>query len=397
MSIRKIRNSWWVDFRLNDIRHRVRSPENTQAGAKAYEAVLRHRLTIGEEPIKPAAAKTATRTFADFAKEWFETYVRKNNKPSTQVLRRSALTSHLVPAFGDLPLAEIDATKVERYKMAKLAEGLSAGTINLYVSILAKCLHDAVEWGVLTVAPKTKFLRHPRHRFDFLSHEEADRLVAAMPTWPWQAMATLALNTGLRIGEICGLQWNDIDMNGRQLVVRRSVVRGIVGSTKNSRERQIPLSAAAVAALARVPRDHQLVFHRKDGGALLHATARNQIIKVCKLAGLRKIGWHVLRHTFASWLVSDGVPLPVVQGLLGHANIEMTMRYSHMAPSSFRSAIDVLERRCSPAPIEYSWAPGGQRPPIATPAEGNSATSEAPVSSLELGKNDTYCRALFPA
>ncbi|MGA7740276.1 MAG: tyrosine-type recombinase/integrase [Polyangia bacterium] len=394
MSIRRIRNSWWVDFRVNNTRHRVRSPENSQAGAKAYEAVLRHRLTIGE-PAKPASPGATTRTFGDFAKEWFETYVRTNNKPSTQALRWSALTSHLVPAFGDLPLAEIDVTKVEHYKMAELAEGLSAGTINLYVSILAKCLHDAVEWGVLTVAPKTKFLRQPRHRFDFLSHEEADRLVAAIPAGQWQTMATLALNTGLRIGEICGLEWNDVDTNARQLVVRRSVVRGIVGSTKNNRERQIPLSAAAVGALAKMPRDCQFVFHREDGGSLLHATARSQMIKACKRAGLRKIGWHVLRHTFASWLVSDGVPLPVVQSLLGHANIEMTMRYSHMAPSSFRSAIDVLERRCNPTPIEYSWAPGGQRPPIATPTGVNSTTSEAPVSSLDLGKNDTCCRALL--
>ena len=370
-----------MDFRLNNTRHRVRSPENTQTGAKAYEAVLRHRLTNGQ-PIKPASPAAATRTFAHFSKEWFETYVRTNNKPSTQALRLTALTSHLIPAFGDLPLAEIDVTKVERYKMAKLAEGLSAGSINLYVSTLAKCLHDAVEWGALAVAPKTKLLRHPRHRFDFLSHEEADRLVATMPTRPWQQMATLALNTGLRIGEICGLQWNDIDMNARQLVVRRSIVRGIVGSTKNNRERQVPLSSAALAVLAKMPRSHQLIFHREDGSPLLHATARNQIITACKRAGLRRIGWHVLRHTFASWLVSDGVPIPVVQSLLGHANIEMTMRYSHMAPSSFRSAIDVLERRCNPTPVEYSWAPGGQRAPIGTPNTINSTTQETSVSSL---------------
>jgi integrase len=379
MSTRKIRNAWWVDFRINGTRHRVRSPENTQTGAKAYEAVLRHRLTNGQ-PVKPASPKAATRTFADFSKEWFETYVRTNNKPSTQALRWSALTSHLVPAFGDLPLAEIDVTKVERYKMAKLAEGLSAGTINLYVSILAKCLHDAVEWGMLAVAPKTKFLRQPRHRFDFLSHEEADRLVAAMPAMPWQQMATLALNTGLRIGEICGLQWNDIDMKTRQLVVRRSVALGMVGSTKNNRERQIPLSAAAVAALAQMPRDQDFVFHSKNGTLLIHGTARTQMIQACERAGLRQIGWHVLRHTFASWLVSDGVPIPVVQSLLGHANIEMTMRYSHMAPSSFRSAIDVLERRCNPTPVEYSWAPGGQRIPIVTSIVVAPATSKASIS-----------------
>ena len=69
-----------------------------------------------------------------------------------------------------------------------------------------------------------------------------------------------------------------------------------------------------------------IALRNEDGGPLLHATARNQIIKACRRADLRRIGWHVLRHTFASWLVSDGVPLPVVQSLLGHANIEMTMR-----------------------------------------------------------------------
>ena len=382
MSIRKIRNSWWVDFRVNNIRHRVRSPENTQAGAKAYEAVLRNRLTNGQ-PIKLTPMAAATRTFADFSKEWFETYVRTNNKPSTQALRKSALSSHLVPTFGELSLAEIDVTKVERFKMAKLAEGLSASTINLYVSILAKCLHDAVEWGILTVAPKTKFLRQPRHRFDFLSHEEADRLVAALPAGRCQTMATLALNTGLRFGEICGLEWSDIDTHARQLVVRRSVVQGIVGSTKNNRERQIPLSSAALSALGKMPRKYQFVFHRDDGTPLLHATAQKQITRACQRAGIRRIGWHVLRHTFASWLVSDGVPLPVVQNLLGHANIEMTMRYSHMAPSSFRTAIDVLERRCNPTPVEYSWAPGGQRLPIATSTAAVSSASATPSSSLD--------------
>jgi integrase len=356
--------------------------------------VLRHRLTNGQ-PVKPASPAATTRTFADFSKEWFETYVRTNNKPSTQALRWTALTSHLLPAFGDLPLAEIDATKVERYKMAKLAEGLSPSSINLYVSTLAKCLHDAVEWGVLAVAPKTKFLRHPRHRFDFLSHEEADQLVAAIPTGQWKTMVILALNTGLRIGEICALEWNDIDMNAQQLVVRRSVVRGIVGSTKNNRERQVPLSSVAVATLSKMPRSHLFVFPRKDGSPLLHATARHQIIQACKRAGLRRIGWHVLRHTFASWLVSDGVPIPVVQSLLGHANIEMTMRYSHMAPSSFRTAIDVLERRCDPTPVEYSWAPGGQRAPIATPITVASTIPEAHTCSLKLGKSATCDRTML--
>jgi integrase len=350
-----------VDFRVNHTRYRRRSPENSQAGAKAYEAVLRHKLATGE-PLKPSAASS---TFQRFSNEWFETYVRANNKPSSQVSRRRILDKHLQPFFGDLALPDVDVAKIERYKMLKVSEGLSAKSINLQLGTLSKCLHDAATWGALTAAPRVKWLRQPHSRFDFLSHEEADQLIAAMPEGRWRSMTVLALNTGLRLGEMFGLQWDDIDISARQLVVRRSIVNGIVGVPKNYRERQLPLSTAAMTALLCTPRDHRLIFHRNDGDPLTYGMAEHAIDRAWMRAGLRSVGWHVLRHTFASWLVADGVPLPVVQGLLGHANIEMTMRYSHLAPSAFRGAIDVLERRCQPSPVEYSWAPGGQRPPLA--------------------------------
>jgi integrase len=371
MSTRRFKNSWWVDFRVNHTRYRVRSPENSQAGAKSYEAVLRKRLAAGES-LKPMPPPTPETTFAEFSSQWFETYVRTNNKPSTQRTRRQTLRKHLVPAFGNLALSAIDVAGVERYKRTKLAEGLSAGSINHHLAALSRCLHDAVEWGLLATVPKVKLLRRSRSQFDFLSHEEADRLITAVAPGSWRTMVTLALNTGLRIGEMFGLQWNDIDLTARQLVVRRSIVNGIVGSTKSNRERQIPLSSAVVAALATMPRDHQLVFHRKNGKPLFYLTARYQIAKACTRVGLRYVHWHVLRHTFASWLVADSVPLPVVQGLLGHANIEMTMRYSHMAPSLFRSAIDVLERRSHSEAVQYSWATGGQPAPSAPQVSPNS-------------------------
>jgi integrase len=369
---------------MNHTRYRVRSPENNQAGAKAYEATLRHKLAIGE-PLKPTTPKPAVRTFAEFSQEWFETYVKTNNKPTTQALRRNALATHLVPTFGDLALADIDVARVEHYKRTKLAEGLAPSTINLYIGVLAKCLRDAVEWGVLTVVPKVRFLRHPRPTFDFLNHEEADHLVATMKAGALRTMTILALNTGMRIGEICGLSWDDIDLETRQLVVRRTATLGIVGSPKNNRERQIPLSAAAVETLASIPKGHRsrrFVFQRKTGELYPYATARWQLSQACRRAGMREIGWHVLRHTFASWLVADGVPLLVVQTLLGHASIEMTMRYSHLAPSSFRSAIDVLERRTEPTPVGYSWATGGQRALHGAQSPTNQLPSTTPNTSL---------------
>jgi integrase len=380
MSTRRIRNSWWVDFRVNYTRYRVRSPENSQAGAKAYEAVLRRRLTNGET-LRPAPIPSAP-TFAQFSNEWFETYVVTNNKPSSQKSRRRILDRHLVPFFGALHLPNIDTTKIERYKADKVAAGLSPKSVNLQLGVLSKCLRDAVEWGQLTAAPRIRWLRQPRARFDFLSQEEAGRLLAGMDEQPWRHMVALALHTGMRLGELFGLQWDDIDFVAHHLVVRRAIVEGVVGTTKNNRERQIPLSGLAIAALRARPREHRLVFCQKSGEPFTYGMAECAIDRGWQRAGLRSFGWHVLRHTFASWLVADGVPLPVVQGLLGHSTIEMTMRYSHLAPSAFRSAIRVLEERRTTSAPEYSWAAGGQQAMPETLEISVDLPLATPISSL---------------
>jgi len=373
MCNRKIRDWWWVDFRVDHVRYRLRSPENTPSGAKAYEALLRHRLSTGQ-PVRPEESKAKERTFADFTKEWLGTYVRANTRPATQRLYGHTLSRHLVPAFGSCPLSEIDIAKIERFKTAKLAQGQSCSTINLYANILKKCLHDAVEWGYLAAPPKIKMLKQPARTFDFLSRQEADGLISAMGAGTWRAMATVALNTGMRIGELCALQWPDIDFQGKQLVVRRGVYAGKLGPPKNNRERQIPLSEEAMTALSELPRNNTFVFVLGRDAPIEYRKAQSRLARACRQAGLRRIGWHVLRHTFASWLCADGVPIVVVKALLGHASIEMTMRYSHLAPSSLRSAIDLFERRGDLERVPYAWAADGQRPSTTPlPAVGNTS------------------------
>jgi integrase len=345
-----------VDFRADSIRHRVRSPENSQAGAKAYEAVLRRKFA-SEEPVKPAIVKA---TFASFSDQWFETYVRTNNKPSSQKSRKQILTNHLLPYFGAYEISAISPGRIEQYKNQKQKAGLSPKSINMHLGVLSKRLNDAVEWGQLAIAPRLRYLRQPRPPFRFLSREEAKRLVAAMPEGRYRTMTILACHTGLRIGEVLALQWDDISFTNRHLVVRRSIVDGIIGTTKNNRERQVPLSTAVIFALESLPHDNAWLFHQTTGAPLTYGMAQHAIAMGGRRTGLRPIGWHALRHSFASWLVGDGVPIPVVQGLLGHSTIEMTMRYAHLAPSAFRNAIQVLENSSSNEAPEFSWATGGQ-------------------------------------
>ncbi|MDO8577791.1 MAG: tyrosine-type recombinase/integrase [Dehalococcoidales bacterium] len=345
MSTRKIRNSWWVDFRSEGIRHRKRSPENTQTGAKAYELLLRQRVTRGE-PIDGQSEDRSPPdpTFRGFSEKWYKTYVLTNNKHSAQSSRHYTLVAHLVPFFGEMTLTEITSLKVEQFKGEKLKAGLAAQTINGHLTVLGKCLRCAEEWRELEHVPKIKLLKVPPQKFDFFTREESDTLLSAVKDPMWYALVLLALRTGLRVSELLGLEWPDIDLERQMLNLRRSIVQGIVGSPKNNRERHVPLTPLLCEALERIQKPSGPIFYKRNGKPLSYLQARYALAKFCERARLRAIGWHKLRHTFASQLVASGISLKATQELLGHSDIRMTMRYAHLAPSALREAVQVLDQ-----------------------------------------------------
>src|SRR3990167_9040593 len=112
MAVRKIKNSWWIDFRADYIRHRKRSPENTKAGAEAYEALLRRKLARGESIDK--TTKVAV-LFREFAQEWYATYVVPNNKPET-IQKEKGAGRVPTPSFGATPINAITTQHIEQYK-----------------------------------------------------------------------------------------------------------------------------------------------------------------------------------------------------------------------------------------------------------------------------------------
>lgn len=344
MSTRKIRNSWWVDFRCERVRHRKRSPENSQPGAKAYELLLRQRIARGE-PLNGHEENQGPPipTFTDFSEKWYKTYVLTNNKPSGQASRRYVLRAHLVPFFGGMKLTEITSLDIEQFKAAKLEAGLAAPTVNNHLTILGKCLRCAEEWGELEHVPKMKPLKVPPQRFDFFSREESEKLLSVIEDPRWYALVLLALRTGLRVSELLGLEWSDIDFDRQLLSLRRSIVQGVVGSPKNNRERHIPLTPLLCDALQKIRKPSGQLFCGKNGKLWSYFKLRNGLKKFCKKAGLRIIGWHKLRHTFASQLVAAGVSLKATQELLGHSSISMTLRYAHLAQSALRTAVEALE------------------------------------------------------
>jgi len=332
-----------VDFRFDHIRYRRRSPDNTRQGALAYEVLLRRNLADGQ-PIQSGMQQDRNQTFAEFAEEWFEDYVKPNNKYSEQLAKRYVLASSLVPFFGPKPIEQIRAHDIERYKAIQLQQGFTNKTIMNRLTILNKCMVTAYEWLELRGAPpKIKWPKWQQPEIDYLSPAECEVLLSHA-TEVIKEMALMALRTGMRQGELRGLQWSSIDWLTRSVAVRhsRDDYRKILVSPKSNRTRHIPLDADVYTMLYQRKKDSGYVFHAIEGRPFTNDRLSAAMRRLCKKAGLRKIGWHTLRHTFASHLAMRGVPLPVIKELMGHATITTTMRYAHVAPSTLRAAIEML-------------------------------------------------------
>lgn len=342
----KARKIWMVDFVYrfpNGHKERIRkdSSVQTRRGAEQYERLLRQSLADGT-----FGRKEGRTLFEDFAlNEFMPNYSATNNKFTEYRSKCSALRNHLIPAFGGKPLAEIGVRDVEAFKAQKIEQKLSPKTINNNLVCLGKILRVAEEWELIAGVPRIKMLKVPKPEFDFLSFTEADALVEAMSP-EWRAMLVTAVKTGLRRGELLALRWKDVDLETKRLVVRRNLIDGRFGTPKSGKNREVPLCDTVVAEL----REHrhlrsELVFCREDGRPLNPHDVLAALHDTCDRAELRHIGLHTMRHTFASHLAMRGVPMQVIQELLGHSTLVMTMRYAHLSPDVKRDYVNMLDLR----------------------------------------------------
>ena len=275
------------------------------------------------------------------------TFSEVNNKPSTLYAKRWMLKLHLSPFFGSMRLDRIGPAEIETFKAKKLTEGQSKKSINNHLAALRKLLSLAAEWNVIVKAPKVKGFKVKNDFItedQFLSFDEADRVVrAAAPEW--RPFIVTALKTGLRVGELLALKWEDIDLVAGQRVVRRTLWHRQEGPPKGGHNRRVPLSDEAVAVLkAHRHLKGAYVFCEVDGNRLTHSRVKDVVPSTCRKAQLAKrLTTHGLRHTFASHLVMRGVSLMAVKELLGHESIEMTLRYSHLSPDVKRDAVKLLD------------------------------------------------------
>ncbi|MCX5657771.1 MAG: site-specific integrase, partial [Candidatus Omnitrophica bacterium] len=232
---------------------------------------------------------------------------------------------------------------VEQYKTERIKQ-VSPATNNREVACLKCILNKAVEWGKLKDNPikKVKLFRENNKRLRYLEKEEIIRLLANCNRH-LRSMVVVALNTGMRKGEILGLKWHDVDF-------RQGIIYLL--DTKNGEKREIPMNEQAKTALIRVRKhpDSPHIFCKGDGKPF--GNVRKSFYTALKKSGIIDFRFHDLRHTFASQLVMSGVDLNTVRELMGHKSLEMTLRYSHLSPDHKKRAVDILGKR-----MDTFWTP----------------------------------------
>jgi integrase len=308
----------------------------------AAEEAGRRRVAELHGERKPLAVPSKSPILTAFVPVFIE-HSEARNEYSSVKAKRQILRDHIEKALGHLPLDQVTYARIEDFKN-RLRVDLSAKTVNNILTVLRRLLVLAVKRGELAHVPEIEWLPTNPSKFDFLTFEESDSLLES--TAPdWHSMVLVAVRCGLRQGELLGLKWDHVDLKLNRLRIQESIVRGRTKGTKSRRHRTVDLGAEVALALAK----HKhlrgpYVFCDADGAPLTSGACKWPLWTACEGAGLRRIGWHVLRHTFCSQLAMRGASPQVIQKLAGHATLKMTERYMHLSPNVTQDAVRLLDR-----------------------------------------------------
>ena len=293
------------------------------------------------------APKKEVPTLKEFAPRFLDGHARANrHKPSGIAAKESIIRVHLIPALGTRRLDQITTEHVQLLKQ-RLAT-LAPKTVNNTLTVLSTLLRRAVDWNVIAQMPCViRLVKAPKPSMAFYDFETYTRIVRAAEELGAEAklVVLLAGDAGLRCGEIIALEWQDVDLQQRQLCIQRGDWRGHVTAPKGGRLRYVPMTERLTAALrAHRHGKSRRVLCRADGSSLTQDIVGEHVRRAGRKAKVPANGAHRLRHTFCSHLAMRGAAPLAIQGLAGHQDQGTTQRYLHLTPAALEGAIRLLEQ-----------------------------------------------------
>jgi integrase len=271
------------------------------------------------------------RTWNDAATQWLrETVHKKTHKDDCAKL--VWIHGH----WNGRSLRSIDRMAIQALSDAKLQEGVSPATVNRYLALVRAILRRAWrEWEWIERVPFVRLLSEPRRRVRWLSSELACKLLDLLPALQ-RDVVLFALSTGLRHANVVGIRWDQIDRH-------RRVAWLFADQVKNGEDLHVSLNDTALEILDRRKGKHQEFVFSWRGKQLKNSNTRAWR-RALREAGIENFRWHDLRHTWASWLVQEGVPLYALQEMGGWKSVTMVRRYAHLAPAYNLKHAQVIDR-----------------------------------------------------
>lgn len=300
-------------------------------------------------------------TVAEFLRKWLDDCAKPNVAGKTLERYEQLATQHLIPALGHIALSKLHPLHIQGCYSEKLSAGRKDGqgglspqsVVHLH-RVLRTALNQAVKWQMLARNPAdaVEAPRAPRREMRALDEDGTSRLLASFERSRLYAPILLAVTTGLRRGELLGLRWQDVNLDGAQLAICQALEQTKAGlafkqpKTQRSR-RTVALPQLAVEALRRhkaqqaaerlaigpAYQDNGLVFARFDGTPWEPDAFSSAFAAQVRRSGLPHVRFHDMRHSHASQLLRQGVNAKVVSERLGHASVGFTLDvYSHVLP-----------------------------------------------------------------
>lgn len=350
-----------VEYPPDPLTGKRRQRSKTFPTRKRAEAELARWLT---EVYQGTALEPSKTTVALLLDRWLSDVAAHNVKPSTLEDYAATIRTHVVPALGGVIAQKLTVDQVQAFYTAKLRDGASPRTVQLCHLRLSQALRQGVRWNLL---PRNvcDFAKPPRveyQRGDVWSVDEGRTFLETADRDGLHPFWLLALKTGMRRGELLGLRWRDLDLDRGMAHVRQSVIvfdgKPCIQTPKTAAaQRAVKLSPDVVAALrthrkawlarrvaAAEWRDSDLIFCTRTGGPVNPNNIARAYEALVKRAGVRRIRFHDLRHTHATWLLQSGQPVKVVSERLGHAKVSITLdTYAAVLPAMQDRVVEALD------------------------------------------------------
>ena len=365
-SIRKRRDGRWEG--------RYTAGINPETGKQVFKNVLGKTQAEVKEKLAKALAENQKLDFskrgkyniAQWMDEWFENVCKIKVRPSSHQTYRGYIDRHIAPNIGRIPLEKLSAMDVQKLYRKLLTggrvaraesrnqpKGLSAKTVRNINQVISSAMNFAVAQRILAQNP-CKAVALPKLEHKEMQTIPAAQLVAFLDEAKVSGVYELyyiELATGLRRGELLGLKWEDIDLTAGVIRVRRQVSRidgKIVEAplkTKNA-YRTVTISPQAVEVLnaQKAKTNDEYVFPSPSGGPISPDSVNNMLKRVLKRAGIPRVRFHDLRHTFATLALQNGVDIKTVSGMLGHFSAGFTLdTYAHVTTAAQKEAARTME------------------------------------------------------